>query len=287
MMIRPSNSGTATWVATSSGLIPSSEAAQEARSQVRQSPCRMGMSRAASARTSQASSSSPADAVAGLVPPAASTVVTRASRVPRKSIRSAGRVPQRGGEDRHGRAAGGIDRVGQRLDVRGVPGGVLGAVEEDADPRSPLRAGRLRPRQQPPHRLLDRRLEADAGEQHRVGQEGVQLGQVLRSALGQVDVRIGGHPDGHGGQFHQRGIRGLLAAQHHHRLSGPPDPVEPTAQALRRAEDPGHDQIGRGESVGHLGVRDLGRVDVEVVGAAGAGRQQIGVGRGDQGDTRH
>ena len=90
MMIRPSNSGTATWVATSSGLIPSSEEAQEARSQVRQSPCRMGMSKAASARTSQASSSSPAEAVAGLVPPAASTVVTRASRVPRKSIRSAG-----------------------------------------------------------------------------------------------------------------------------------------------------------------------------------------------------
>ena len=90
MMIRPSNSGTATCVATSSGLMPSSEAAHDARSQVRQSPCKIGMSRAASARTSHASSSPPAAAVAGLVPPAASTVVIKASQVPRYSIRSEG-----------------------------------------------------------------------------------------------------------------------------------------------------------------------------------------------------
>ena len=83
VMIRPSNSGTATWVATSSGDMPSSEPAHQARSEVRQSPCSMGMSRAANARTSQPSSSSPADAVAGRVPPAARTVVIRASRVPR------------------------------------------------------------------------------------------------------------------------------------------------------------------------------------------------------------
>jgi hypothetical protein len=100
-------------------------------------------------------------------------------------------------------------------------------------------------------------------------------------------MRIGGHPDGHRGQLHQGGIGGLLATQHHHRLTGPPDPVEPAAQALRRAENAGHDQIGCREGVGHLGVRDAGRIDVEVVRAASAGREQIGVRGGDQGDTRH
>ena len=40
--------------------------------------------------TSQASSSPPALAVLGLVPPAASTVTTRASRVPSASYRSSG-----------------------------------------------------------------------------------------------------------------------------------------------------------------------------------------------------
>ncbi len=90
VMIRPSNSGTATCVATSSGDIPSFDSAQAARLQVRQSPCRIGMSRAASARTSHASSSPPALAVAGLVPPAASTVVINASSVPRWASRSFG-----------------------------------------------------------------------------------------------------------------------------------------------------------------------------------------------------
>ena len=50
----------------------------------------MGTSRAARALTSQASSSPPAEAVAGLVPPAASTVVINASQLPFYSSRSEG-----------------------------------------------------------------------------------------------------------------------------------------------------------------------------------------------------
>ena len=79
VMSRPSNSGTATWVATSSGDSPSSLSAQVARLVVRQRPCRIGTSSAASSATSQASSSPPAEAPAGFVPPAASTVTTMAS----------------------------------------------------------------------------------------------------------------------------------------------------------------------------------------------------------------
>ena len=90
MMMRPSNSGTATCVATSSGDRPSSDSAQSLRLVVRHSPCRIGTSSPASLRTSQPSSSPPAEAFAGRVPPAASTVVIRASYVPRCSMRSSG-----------------------------------------------------------------------------------------------------------------------------------------------------------------------------------------------------
>ena len=79
VMTRPSNSGTATWFAASSGLTPSSSPSQSSRDRVRHRACRIGTSSAASAPVSQLSSSSPALAVAGFDPPAASTVVTRTS----------------------------------------------------------------------------------------------------------------------------------------------------------------------------------------------------------------
>ena len=89
-MMRPSNSGTAIWVATSSGVRPSSLAAQSLRGLVSASPWMMGMSSAASCATSQASSSPPAWAVAGFVPPAARTVVMAASMVASSSRSSVG-----------------------------------------------------------------------------------------------------------------------------------------------------------------------------------------------------
>ena len=79
MMMRPSNSGTATWVATSSGLMPSSLSCHCDRELVRHSPCRIGISSAARCATFQVSSLPPAETVAGTAPPAASTVVTIAS----------------------------------------------------------------------------------------------------------------------------------------------------------------------------------------------------------------
>src|SRR3712207_7376955 len=45
-----------------------------------------------------------------------------------------------------------------------------------------------------PYTTLFRSLEALAGEQHGVGQEAVQLHQVVRAALRQVAVRLGRHP---------------------------------------------------------------------------------------------
>ena len=92
VMIRPSNSGTATCVATSSGDIPSSLAAQLSRDEVRHKPCRIGTSRRASCSMFQLSSSPPADAVAGVAPPAARTVTTSASATASCASRSSGAV---------------------------------------------------------------------------------------------------------------------------------------------------------------------------------------------------
>ena len=90
MMIRPSNSGIAIWLAESSGVVPSPEASQSARLLVRQRPWITGMSRAAIRATSQASSSPPALAPLGVVPPAARTVTTRASSLPSSSYSESG-----------------------------------------------------------------------------------------------------------------------------------------------------------------------------------------------------
>ena len=82
-------------------------------------------------------------------------------------------IAQRGREDRNPDPARGVDRVSQRLDVRGVAGRVLRPVEDDPDPRTG-RGPAARPRQLAPDRLVCRWVEALAGEQHRVGQEGMQ-----------------------------------------------------------------------------------------------------------------
>lgn len=76
---RPSNSGIATCIAASMGDRAASDSSQAAREEVRQSPCRTGTFRSASAPMSQDSSSPPADACEACVPPAASTVATSAS----------------------------------------------------------------------------------------------------------------------------------------------------------------------------------------------------------------
>ncbi|CAM5474463.1 hypothetical protein SCALM49S_05829 [Streptomyces californicus] len=92
MISRPSNSGTAIWVAASSGETPSSFSSQALRGLVRQSAWRIGTSSWVSAPASHDSSSPPADASAGLVPPAARTVVTMASAERSVSTRSSSGV---------------------------------------------------------------------------------------------------------------------------------------------------------------------------------------------------
>ena len=149
------------------------------------------------------------------------------------------------------------------------------------------RRRRCRARQHAPDRLLERRLEADAGQQHGVGQEGMQLAEVFRPAMGQVGVRLGCDPDRHGRQLHQRRVGRLLAAEHHHRLPGRPKPVESTTEHLGRAQDPRHDQVASLQHRRELGVRRPGRVCQDIVGATCPRGEQVGIRGGQQGDARH
>jgi len=120
---------------------------------------------------------------------------------------------QRPGEDRDTeRFSGGVHRVGQGVREGSVPRGLVGAVVQDAHPGE---AGTVDgvPLREAPGRDRGGRLEPLAGQQHGVGQEGVQLRQVLRSTLGEVAVRLGRDADRHGAQFHQLSAGLLLPAQ--------------------------------------------------------------------------
>ena len=246
-MIRPSNSGTATWVATSSGDRPSSLAAHCARDagqaqalQDRARPARRA------APTSQASSSPPAPT---------RRRVRRRRRRARSTTSASARAAafeqlglggaQRGAEHRQRPAARGLDRVAQRLDVRGVAGQVLGAVVEHGDGRAVVacgaRAGPARPRSgvatggAKPWPVSSTVSDRKACSWRRFS----------GAALRQVGVRLRATPAGHRGLLHQLGVGRLLAAER--RRPGTPlasDRVEAVLPGAVAAEDPHHDHVG-------------------------------------------
>ncbi len=204
--------------------------------------------------------------------------VRRAQRAQQRGLG----LPQRGAEHREGTRAGVLDRGAQGLDVGGVPRELLGAVVEDGDGR----AVRVRRRavENPPARELDGRREALAGEQDGVGEEGVQLREVLRAALREVGVGLGGDPGRHRGQLHHLGVRGLLAAERDDRQAGGEDGVDPLLPVPAAAEDADHDHVGLGEQHGQVG--DAVRVGGPPRGAGCARGEQVGVRSGQQEDHR-
>ncbi len=176
------------------------------------------------------------------------------------------------------------DRVAERLDVAGVPGEVLRPVEQHGH-GGPV-VHRLGVLEDPPLRQRDGRLEPLAGEQHRVGEEGVQLRQVVGAALRQVGVRLGRDPRRRRGQLHHLGVRRHLPAQADQRRRAGPEQVQPLLEVPVPAEHPDDDDV---RLVGHrreIVVRDPVRVREPVVGPGGAGREQVGIRGGQEQDHR-
>ena len=196
--------------------------------------------------------------------------------------------PQRPGEDgdAHG-PAGGVHGVGQGVREGGVAARLVGPVVEDAHLGQLRVAGGL-PVGEAPRRQGRRGLETLAGEQHGVGEEGVQAGEVGWAALGEVAVGLGGQPDGNGGVLHQLGAGLLLAAEHHQGRAALADRGQAGPQVVRGAQQAHHHEVGALDGGGEFGVGSAGRVGPQVVGSAGPGGQQVGVGRGQQSDPdRH
>lgn len=194
---------------------------------------------------------------------------------------------QGGAEDRHGHgAAGGVDRPREITDEAGVSAGLVGAVVQDAHPRQVGigRGGRVAA----PLGQRGRRIEALAGEQDGVGQEGVQLGEVRGPALREVGVRLGGDADGDGGVAHQLGVGQLLAAEHDDGCAVRQDRVDAVLPGPHRPEDADDHQVGAVEQARQLGADvEARRIAQRVFGVGAQRRQQVGVGRGQQREPRH
>ena len=204
-----------------------------------------------------------------------------------------GGVAQRGGVDDDALAAGRVDRVGERMRVVGVAGGVLGPVDEDADAgpagvaAGGVEGGRLVALEDTPLGQRLRRLEALTGEQERVAEEGVQLREVGRAPFGEVAVGLRRGAGRHRRQLHERRVGLLCAAEDDERCAGAAQVGEALPQPLRRAEVADDDDVDAGDALGDLLVGEAGRVADDIVDAGAARAQQVGVGGGQQGDGGH
>jgi len=97
--------------------------------------------------------------------------------------------------------------------------------------------------------------EAGPAEQDRVGEEPDQLPQVGRPAMGEVFVRLRRYPGRSSGQRHQRGVRGLLAADDHHRPVLAAQRRQPAAPSILAAEQPHDHDVGAVQQRGQPGQR--------------------------------
>ena len=103
----------------------------------------------------------------------------------------------------------------------------------------------------------------------------MQLPEISRPAVGQVDVGVGSNPHRNGRQLHQRGVRSLLTAEHHHRFARRMKLVETATQQLRRAEDPRDDQVTSFQDLSQLGVGCPRWVGQDIVRATPPSREQV------------
>jgi len=105
----------------------------------------------------------------------------------------------------------------------------------------------------------------------------VQLTQVGRAALGQIGVRLGGHPGRHGGKPHQLGIGRLLTAEHHDRRRAAQKGIESFLPRPPATEDPHDHHVDPVDQRGKVVNAGAGRVGEPIAGTARTGTEQIGV----------
>ena len=198
---------------------------------------------------------------------------------------------QRGAEHRQRLSAFCLDGVGERVHEAGVARQVMGAVVQDGDDRALWRlllgaflGAFLGPFEDAPGRGGRGGLETFAGERDRVRQEAGQLEQVVRPAVREVGVRLGDHAGGHGRQLHELGVGRHLAAEHDRRHPGRRNRVQAVLPGLPPAEDADDDRGRSVQQPRQFLDREAGGVSQPVAGAAGPGRQQVGVRGGEQDD---
>nr|WP_257910247.1 hypothetical protein [Janibacter limosus] len=132
-----------------------------------------------------------------------------------------------------------------------------------------------------------RRLEAFAGEQQGVTEEGVELREVGRAPFGEVAVGLRGSARRDGRELHERGVRLPGAAEDDERGGRGAQLVEALPQPLRAAEVTDHHDVGARDARGDLLSGQASGVGDDVSRRPAARAQQIGVGGGQQGDGRH
>jgi hypothetical protein len=122
------------------------------------------------------------------------------------------------------------------------------------------------------------------GQQDRFLEELVQLGEVRGPAVRQVEVRLGADTAGHRRQLHERRVRLLLTAEHHHGQPAGQQPVEPFLPHPPPAEDAHDDQVDALDERGQVVDGQSRGVAEPVLSATRPGRQQVGVGGRQQQD---
>ena len=113
-----------------------------------------------------------------------------------------------------------------------------------------------------------------------------QLLEVVRAAVGEVGVRLGGDAGWHRGQAHQLGVGRLFAGEDHHGARRRRAGVEAVLPGAAPAEQPDHDEVGAVEQRGQVVGEQAGRVGVAVGHRTlrGTGAHQVGVGRRQEQD---
>jgi hypothetical protein len=143
-----------------------------------------------------------------------------------------------------------------------MPGGLVG--------------GGIRPGQLTPDGHHRDRFEGVARQQDSVGEEGVHGAEVVEAALHEIGTSLRRDPHRHGGEFHQRGVGGVLATENHQRQARLDARGEGLGQLFLATEETEHDQFRAIDQFLHRADVEFHGIAVHVVGLTRACTEQVG-----------